>query len=91
MGRCPTAEVLERFAYGRLPESESAATELHLERCRRCAAVLARLPVGEDLLERIRDLERSHKELAPALSRLAQMEEAMTTTLFGRESSRPTA
>lgn len=89
MSRCPDKETLERFAYGRLPDTECANLEVHLESCRRCAAALARLPVGEELLERIRELERSRQEIAESLSRLPATEDKLASTVFGREDNKP--
>jgi anti-sigma factor RsiW len=86
MPRCVHQETLERFAYGKLPESEAATVETHLESCRRCAAALARLPVGQELLERVRELERSRDEIKDALSQLSETERRVSTTLFGETS-----
>jgi anti-sigma factor RsiW len=91
MARCPSREILEQFARGRLSESESAAVEDHLETCRRCAELLARVPIGSELLERIRDLDKLRGQVASTSSWLARMEEKTTTTLFRRASSRPPA
>jgi len=86
MPRCVDPETLERFAYGKLPEGEAATVETHLEYCRRCAATLAHLPIGRELLERVRDLERSRDDIKDALSRLSETERRVSTTLFGERS-----
>jgi len=84
MAKCVSKEQLERYAASELPEADSAAIEAHLESCLRCAQALARQPGGDELLRRIRDLERSRTDIRPALERLRKTEEKITSTLFGK-------
>ena len=83
MTRCPDEQTLLDFAKGELAEADAAATEAHLESCKRCAAVLDRLSIGRDMIEQIRDLHRSRKEIETALSKLEQTQRNVSTTLFG--------
>lgn len=84
MPACPDPQILHDYADGTLRESNAAALEGHLETCRRCAEALARLPVGQEMIERIRDLHESRRKIGPALRRLARTEREVTTTLFGQ-------
>lgn len=81
---CLDRIVLERFARGELSSDAMAAAEAHLASCRRCAEALATLGLDNELLERIRDAERSREEIAPALTILNETEQRLTTTLFGQ-------
>ncbi len=83
MAACPDKQTLAAFAEGKLSEERAAVAEGHIERCRRCAERLARLPIGEDLVERIRDLEESRARIDSALTGLREVEKRITTTLFG--------
>lgn len=83
MGACPDDNTLDRFACDQLTEEEAAVVESHVESCRRCAKRLANLPLDVELLQQIRDLERSRTEIEPSLSALTELEEKLTTTLFG--------
>ena len=83
MSRCLNQPMLERFATADGPPAEAAAMEGHILACRRCARRLAALPDGADLVERIRDLEKSRRAIAPALSKLSETTQRLTTTLFG--------
>lgn len=84
MAGCLDKQTLAALARGKLTEEATAAAETHLEKCRRCARALAELDVDDELIERIRELERSREETDAALSGLRQIEERVTTTLFGR-------
>lgn len=85
MARCLDNETLERLAYGKLSDAETAAAEAHITACRRCAEALARVPAGAELIERVRDVQKAREEIGPALERLSETEERVTTTLFGRK------
>ena len=63
MPACPDPQILHDYADGTLHESNAAALEGHLETCRRCAEALARLPVGQEMIERIRDLHESRSKI----------------------------
>ncbi len=82
MFRCLTQEALEALARGGLDAATRSEAEKHVEVCGRCAAALAHLPIGEDLLADIRDLHRAREQIRPALSQLAQTQRRLTTTLF---------
>ena len=83
MAGCLDKQTLAALARGELTQQATAAAEAHLEKCRRCARALAELDVDDELIERIRELERSRGETDAALSGLKQVEERVTTTLFG--------
>jgi len=85
MARCPDEQTLTMLAKGELSDELAAATEAHLEKCRRCAEALANLPVDQDLVARLRDLESSRSEIESALKGLAEVERRTATTLFGDE------
>jgi anti-sigma factor RsiW len=77
------------LALGKLSISAADAVERHMETCRRCAQLLGESSIGEDMLEQIRDLERSQEEDASALSTLTRTEDSLSQTLFGRRKSSP--
>jgi hypothetical protein len=82
MRGCLEKSTLIALANGELTETAAAVAENHLIKCRRCAASLAKLPVHDGLLERLRDLERARAETASALSNLKQLTARIDTTLF---------
>ncbi len=89
MSRCLKPDVLERFARGELSGEADAEAEAHVAGCRRCVRKLAGMAADEDLLDQIRDADRSRRETAPALSSLNAITEQLTTTLFRAPPSGP--
>ena len=90
MPRCLDETMLERFARGELKGDEQADTAAHLERCPRCAERMASLPVFDDVVEQMREIERWRERLGPVFKRLAGIEERLTTVYpksFGDGSS----
>jgi anti-sigma factor RsiW len=83
MAGCPDNQTLLALARGELPAEQAAATDNHVEQCRRCAKTLAALDVDADLVAEIRDLEQARAELGSALAGLREVEERISTTLFG--------
>jgi hypothetical protein len=83
MASCLTDSELERFARGKSTPSAAAAAEAHLERCGRCAARLAELPIDAELLTELKDVERVRRERVAVLARLAQEARRATTMIFG--------
>ena len=84
MAGCLDKQTLAALARGELTQKATTAAEAHLEKCRRCARALAELDVDDELIERIRELGCSGEETDAALSGLRQIEERITTTLFGQ-------
>jgi len=80
---CLSSDTLAALARGELPEPEAAGAEAHIVGCRRCARALASLPMSEDLVERLRDLEDARHDMQPYLAHLPDLEERVTSTLFG--------
>jgi anti-sigma factor RsiW len=76
---CPDHTTLEQLARGELPEAEMAGVQAHSETCRRCAKQLAALPIDDDLIAEVRELEVSREAIAPALSMLPEIERHLTT------------
>ena len=87
MRGCLDMWTLAAFANGTLVEAEAASVEEHLEHCVRCAKALAKLPVNDALVEQVRDLEHQRQDAGPALSELNEVQQRVSTTIFGR---RPT-
>ncbi len=87
MRKCLDTRLLTAYASGELPPAEAEAAEAHLQECRRCATALGRLTADDDLLAEVRDLEQSRRELEAALGRLPDMEQRLSTTLFGQPAS----
>ena len=79
---CLNRITLERFAGGDLSCDDEAAAETHLASCRCCAEALAAIRVDKELIARIRDVQQSRAEIAPALSMLQDAERQLSTTLF---------
>lgn len=88
MTGCVDKETLAAFAGGDLAKDLTAATEAHLEKCRHCAAALRQLPIDDDLVKRLRALERGRAEFGPALSQLRDVERRASTTMFGAAGNR---
>lgn len=86
MSRCLDKQTLMALARGELATQESSDAETHLIQCRRCAEALAKLPIDDDLIERLRDLEHSRNQIGSALAGLRELETRITTTIFGRQS-----
>ena len=87
MSRCPDRDTIQMLALGKLSIAAADAVERHMETCRRCAQLLGESSIGEDMLEQIRDLERSQKQDASALSTLTRTENSLSQTFFGRRDS----
>lgn len=83
--RCLDEKMLERIATESSLDPELAEAEAHVESCRRCAEALDAIPAGDDLIMRIRELEQARNEIAPALKGWSDLEERLTTTLFGNQ------
>jgi hypothetical protein len=78
---CLDQTALEQLARGELPDAAMAEAQAHVETCRRCAERMAGLPIGDDLIAEVRELEASREAIAPALSMLSDIEQHLTTTL----------
>ena len=83
MRHCLDVTTLMAFANAELPGVQAAEVEGHVLSCRRCAAALAKLPVDDELVSRLRDLERAREGLASAVNALEEVQQRVTTTLFG--------
>ena len=84
MSKCLDEWSLAAFTMGTLSAADAAHAEAHLASCLRCAKALAQLPVDDDLVERVRDLEHLRTEADPALTGLSEVQERVSTTVFGR-------
>jgi anti-sigma factor RsiW len=87
MAECLDVTTLTAFAEGKLAAEAALAAEAHLQSCRRCAEALAKLPVDDELVERLRALEHTRAEAASALSGLNEVVERVSTTVFGAKFS----
>ncbi len=83
MAGCIDNQTLLAYAAGSLGAQAAESVEAHLTECRRCAETVARAPVNDELVVRIRELERARPEIEAALSGLAEVQQRVTSTLFG--------
>ncbi|MFO0839034.1 MAG: zf-HC2 domain-containing protein [Phycisphaerae bacterium] len=83
MAACPNIQTIDDLLTGRLPPAQRDAFYEHLEHCRACGKVLARMPGDERLAAEVRDGERARRALTSALAGLKSAEESITSTLFG--------
>jgi anti-sigma factor RsiW len=87
MSACLDKPTLAAFARGDLNAAANTAAETHLQVCLRCAKMLAELDVGDDLVPRLRSLERAADE--PTRGLLRELEQRTTSTLFGADEPSP--
>lgn len=67
---CPNPAVLSDFAAGILPTGAARMIESHIMGCGKCAEQLAELPIADDLLARLRELERDRTDEREVRSRI---------------------